>query len=151
MRIDVLPLEFTVCKLADFSEVDPDRPFTFTGRTDDERSLVCPAEDAPANALERVDGWIALRVSGQLDFSLVGVISEISSALADAGIPVFVISTFDTDYVLVRREHLDGAVRTLSDIGMDVTASGRIERSQPADQRHRTGYLGSPRTGGHDR
>ena len=71
MRIEVLPLEFTVCKLADFSEVDPDRPFTFTGRTDDERSLVCPAEDAPANALERADGWGAIRVSGQLDFSLV--------------------------------------------------------------------------------
>ena len=56
MRIEVLPLEFTVCKVADFSEVDPDRPFTFTGRTDGERSLVCPAEDAPANALGRADG-----------------------------------------------------------------------------------------------
>lgn len=151
MRIEVLPLEFTVCKVADFSEVDLDRPFTFTGRTDGERSLVCPAEDAPANALGRADGWVALRVSGQLDFSLVGVISEISSALADAEIPVFVISTFDTDYVLVRREHIDGTVRTLSDIGMDVTGSDSFERSRPAGPRHRTGYLGSPRTGGHDR
>ena len=85
MRMEVLPTRFSVCKVADFTGVDPDRPFTFTARTDGERSLVCPEGDVPSNTLERADEWRALRVCGQLDFSLVGILSRISSALADAG------------------------------------------------------------------
>ena len=121
MRMEVLPTLFSVCKVADFKGVDPDRPFTFTARTDGERSLVCPEGDVPSNTLERADGWRALRVCGQLDFSLVGIVSRISSALADEGIPVFVMSTFDTDYVLVRGELLGRAAETLSAIGVDVS------------------------------
>ena len=83
--IECLPMEFSVCRVRDYSGVDIERPFTFTGRTDRERSLVCPTSDVPSDVMDREDGWRALRVSGTLDFSLVGIISRIAGVLSAAG------------------------------------------------------------------
>ena len=116
--IECLPMEFSVCRVRDYSSVDIEGPFTFTGRTDRERSLVCPI---PSDVMDREDGWRALRVSGTLDFSLVGIISRIAGVLSERGIPVFVISTYDTDYLLVRASALDEAVAELSYDGHEIT------------------------------
>ena len=77
--------------------------------TGKEISLVAETEYLPQGYVEREDGWRAFVVEGQLDFSLVGVLAGISSALAESGIPLFVISTYDTDYLLVKEGDYDAA------------------------------------------
>ena len=83
-------------------------------RTPDELSIVCSEDDVPP-AIERVErGFRAFAVRGPLPFDVVGVIASLTRPLAEAGIPVFVLSTFDTDYVLVREERLAEASAELS-------------------------------------
>ena len=108
---------FSVCKVADYSGIDIDQPMVFTGRTDEEKSLVCPVELVPANTTERDDGWRAFRICGVLDFSLIGILAAISRVLADHKIGIFAISTYNTDYVLTKEENYDSAVLALKKAG----------------------------------
>ncbi len=117
MVLITLPHRLTVCKLAGTDQIDLRLPFFFAGRTADEVSLVCPEEDVPAGALRREDGWRALRVEGVLDFSLVGILSEITAVLAENGVGLFAVSTFDTDYILVKEKDLARAKEALSRAG----------------------------------
>ena len=96
---------------------DFDSDFIFVGKTDNELSVVCPTADLPTNAACRKDGWRAFRIVGTLDFSLVGVIAKISSLLSESGIPVFVVSTYNTDYVLVKKENEARTIEVLSGAG----------------------------------
>lgn len=91
-------------------------------RTPDECSVVCESRLVPAG-VSRVGPWRALKVAGPLDFDLVGVLSRLASPLAAAGISIFVVSTYDTDYLLVRDEALDDAVARLEDEGVVVRSS----------------------------
>jgi len=82
----------------------------------DELSVVCPEGRVPPGvALE--GGWRALRVEGPLDFALTGVLLCVAAPLARAAVPIFVLSTYDTDYVLVREDRLEDAVRSLAEAG----------------------------------
>ncbi len=110
---------FSVCKLRE-NEPFPEAPFVFTAVTDSERSLVCRAEDVPEKTLSREDGYGIIRFAGSLDFSLVGVLSRICTILADARIGIFAISTFDTDYILIKQTDIDRAVKLLSAHGYAV-------------------------------
>ena len=92
-----------------------------TVETDREISLVCETEDVPAGAVERVDGWKAFRVCGTLDFSLVGILSELSGILASNGIGLFAVSTYDTDYILVKEADLDRALAALAKAGDEIS------------------------------
>lgn len=123
MRIQKVPGDFSVCKVADYSQVNLDARFCFTGKTDEESSLVCLADDVPANATVVDAGWRAFRVVGPLDFSLVGILSRISAAIAEEGIGIFAISTYDTDYVLVKKENEDRALERLSQEGYEIADS----------------------------
>ena len=89
-----------------------------TGKTDEEKSLVCLTEDVPSNVIEREDGWRAFRIEGVLDFSLIGILAKIATLLAEEEIGIFVVSTFNTDYVLVKEEQEQKALETLSRMGM---------------------------------
>ena len=124
MKLEVLPQLFSVCKVADYGGVDLGAPFIFTGATDGEKSLVCPTVLVPANTIARSDGWRAFRVAGTLDFSLVGILAGLSKTLADAGIGIFAISTFDTDYILTKAEDFDRALAALRTEGHDVVPLG---------------------------
>ncbi len=117
MKLEVLPHDFTVCKVADYRGIDLAAPFVFTGATDAEKSLVCPTPLVPAATLSREDGWRAFRVAGPLDFALVGILARISGALAAEGIGLFAVSTFDTDYILVKAPDLDRALAALRAAG----------------------------------
>ena len=119
MRIELekLPWALTVCRTASLSDIGLDADFFFIGKTDEEVSLVCRTEDVPAGALEREDGWRGFRVKGPLDFSLVGVLSGLTSALAAAGIGLFAVSTFKTDYILVRETDFARAAEVLAAAG----------------------------------
>jgi uncharacterized protein len=91
-------------------------------QTTEERSVVCAEGDAPAGA--RVEsGWRVLRLVGPLAFDLVGVVASVTVPLAAAGIGVFVLSTFDTDLVLVKAGDLDRAVQALEGAGHRVTTA----------------------------
>lgn len=108
-----IPGAFTVCKPSSF--VWMDRPFHFLSRTDRELSLVCPTKDAPADCEAREDGWRGFRVDGVLEFSLVGILSRLTGALAAAGVPAFAVSTYDTDYLFVKEKDYDRARAALSE------------------------------------
>ncbi len=114
MRFDILSLSFSICRLHDISGIDFHAPFTFFGKTDTEFSLVCPTANVPPVTQECSSGWRGLRVCGQMDFSLTGVMAEIASTLAAASIPLFAVSTFDTDYVFLKAEHLERAKEALT-------------------------------------
>lgn len=108
---------FSVCKVTDYSEVDLNGEFVFTGKTDDELSLVCCTKKVPENTIERDDGWKMMRIQGVLDFSLIGILSKISTILAENKISIFAISTFNTDYILVKSENYDKALKALEAAG----------------------------------
>ncbi|OAI40482.1 amino acid-binding protein [Planctomycetaceae bacterium SCGC AG-212-D15] len=119
---------FSICRL------DPNAPlpswasgsFLSITRSPDELSIVCPAAVVPDGVgCER--GWRCLKVQGPFDFSVVGVVASIIGPLAEAGVSVFVVSTFDTDYLLVKQERLERAVEVLRKAGHTVAVSPSAE------------------------
>lgn len=120
MVIERLNCDFSVCKVTDYSLAELNNEFCFIGKTDNEKSLVCLTADVPSDTTDRVDGWKAFRIRGTLDFSLVGILARISAILAEHKIGIFAISTFDTDYVLVKKENFAKASSVLKDGGYTV-------------------------------
>ena len=120
MVLEKIEGEFTVCRLADAKDVDLGQEYCFAARTDEEISLVCRTADVPPHTLEREDGWRAFRIQGELNFSLIGILARISSLLAEAKIGIFVVSTYRTDYVLVKREQYEKALEVLARSGYTV-------------------------------
>ncbi len=93
-------------------------------RTQDEISVVCEEDAAPTVEHVRVEpDWRALEVVGPLDFSMVGVMSTLTAPLADVNVSVFVVSTYDTDYILVHAAALERAVDVLRAAGHSVHAA----------------------------
>lgn len=117
LTIEILDDDFSICKVADYSQVSFDIPFMFAACTDEERSLVCPTALTPANVTECENGWKVFRIVGTLDFSMIGIIAGITSLLAERKIGVFVVSTFNTDYVMIRKETVETALTVLSENG----------------------------------
>lgn len=120
VTIEALKPLLSVCKLEAGTALPLDAAFCFVGKTDQELSLVCPTERVPPNTLAREDGWRAFRVAGPLDFSLVGILAGLSTALREAGISIFALSTYDTDYILVKEERFSQALGVLEDTGCRV-------------------------------
>lgn len=120
MKLRIIDTEFSVCKVEDYSEIELSQPFVFTGATDEEKSLVCPTALVPSNTTEREDGWKAFRIEGVLDFSLIGILSKISTLLAENGIGIFAISTFNTDYVLTKTKDFERAIKALESAGYEI-------------------------------
>lgn len=120
MRIERLSPDFSVCRVKDFSGVDISGDFVFTAKTDEEFSLVCPTDIVPENVIEREDQWTGFRIVGVLDFSLIGILAKVSSVLAAEGISIFALSTFNTDYILVKRENAEDACNVLSKAGYEL-------------------------------
>lgn len=81
-------------------------------RTPDELSAVCSQDNIPGNIKCERD-WRILKVEGTLDFSLIGILASISTILAQKGISIFAVSTYDTDYILVKNKDIDNAVEAL--------------------------------------
>lgn len=122
MVLEILPYSLTVCKVSHVRDINLEAGFFFVGRTDSEISLVCKTEDIPPGATERVDGWKGFRVRGTLDFSLVGILSDLSGILASKGIGLFAVSTYDTDYILVREGDFVRAAEAFTDAGHEIGA-----------------------------
>ena len=120
MYLKVLPYDLTVCKTADTAALDLTREFYFIAKTDEELSLVCRTADAPACTTAREDGWRGFRIEGTLDFSLVGILSKLSGILAENQIGLFAVSTYNTDYILVKEENFERALEALAAEGYTV-------------------------------
>ena len=121
MELKKLEHLLTVCKVETVADIDMSSEFYFIGKTDEEISLVCKTEDTPAHTLERDDGWRGFRIQGVLDFSLIGILSRLSGILADNKIGIFAVSTYNTDYILVKDNDFEKALNVLSEAGYTVT------------------------------
>ncbi|MBR1864349.1 MAG: ACT domain-containing protein [Ruminococcus sp.] len=120
MKLEKLGPEFTVCKLTSLEGVRLGE-FCFLGRTDEEISLVCPTQETPENTTHRDGGWRGFRITGQLEFSLIGILSRISGILAGEKIGIFAVSTYNTDYILVKEENFERALDALAKSGYEIT------------------------------
>jgi hypothetical protein len=121
MNIEVVDGDFSVCKVEEIKDIRFDDSVCFFGKTDQELSLVCQGGSEPQSATEVEYGWRAIRVKGQIDFSAVGVLAKITGILAQNGISVFAVSTYNTDYVFVKAESLPAAIEALSKGGFYTT------------------------------
>ena len=120
MLLEILDMDLTICKLSSVDKIDLAGEIFFVGKTDEEISLVCKTDDVPVNTIEREDGWKGFRIQGILDFSMIGVLSKISGILADHKIGIFVVSTYNTDYVLVKKDNFEMAMKALSSEGYEI-------------------------------
>ena len=120
MEIKKIHKDFSVCKVIDYSLVNINAEYTFIGKNDEEKSLVCITSDVPSNIIERDDGWKGFRIQGVLDFSLIGILAKISGILADNDIAIFAISTYNADYILIKKENYQKAINTLNDAGYKI-------------------------------
>lgn len=117
MRLEILNNRWAVCKLPETENIPLDETFLFVGKTDREISLVCDEWSVPRDVIACEKGWRCFRVDGQMDFSVTGVIAGIAGHLARHEIPLFVISTYDTDYILVKEACFPRAVHVLGSAG----------------------------------
>ncbi|MFL5342847.1 MAG: ACT domain-containing protein [Gemmataceae bacterium] len=124
LNLVILTPALAICRLpadADLPVWAADGPFTSLTRTSEELSIVCSQDGIP-DELTCDRDWRCLRVAGRLDFALVGVLAVLTAPLADAGVSVFAISTFNTDYLLVKGRDLDRAAEALRQAGHEVRA-----------------------------
>ena len=120
MELRKLEYDLTVCKVETLANINMTADFFFLGKTDEELSLVCRTEAVPAKTIARDDGWKGFRIQGILDFSLIGILSKLSGILADNGIGIFAVSTYNTDYILVKEENFDRALKVLAAEGYKI-------------------------------
>jgi hypothetical protein len=119
LTLRVLPGSFAVCRLPAEATLPSDvteEPFFSITRTAEELSLVCRSGAVPLDSAGRMQveaGWRMLKVEGPLDFALTGVLATLTAALAHRGISVCALSTFDTDYLLVKEDRMEAALEAL--------------------------------------
>jgi hypothetical protein len=127
IELEVVDVRLAVCRFDAHAAVpawlERSTGFVSTTRTADELSVICDHDIVPAGV--RTEGpWRAFRVRGPLVMTLIGVVASLANPLADAGISIFALSTFDTDYILVHEPELDAAVAALTGAGHSVDGSG---------------------------
>ncbi|MCO5495887.1 ACT domain-containing protein [Enterococcus innesii] len=115
MKLTLLEPSFSVIRV---KNIDPSMlkivPLFFA-QTSEELSLVLPTTNVPSETINREDGWKAIKIIGVLDFSMIGIIARISSLLAEESISIFALSTFNTDYILIKEHQVEQARTVLTD------------------------------------
>lgn len=117
MKLEFLEGKFSICKLPNCEFVNWEKEFLHFSKTDNEISLLCQTEATPVNAINAEHGYVGFRVKGSLDFALTGILSPIAGILAEAAIPIFVVSTYDTDYIFIKEVDVKKAKILLLDNG----------------------------------
>lgn len=116
-QLEVLPNVYSMCKIEDVSFVPNKESFLFLAITDEEISLVCKTKDVPQHTLTREDDWRLFRVVGTINFSVIGILSHISGILAEESISIVALSTFNTDYIMIKSDMFDKALGFLKENG----------------------------------
>ncbi|WP_315122145.1 ACT domain-containing protein [uncultured Clostridium sp.] len=122
LRMSLLEETFGVCRLEkneNIPEWCKDGEFYSITKTMDELSIVCNLQNIPED-IKCEKPWKALKVEGPLDFSLIGILASISRLLAERCISIFAISTYDTDYILVKEKDINKAIDALSNEGYKI-------------------------------
>jgi uncharacterized protein len=125
LKYRILPQRLVVCQLPAGARVPAwalQGEFFCVAGTEDEVSMVCE-ERQVADGVRAEKGWVGLKLEGPFPFAMTGVLTSFLQPLAEAGIPVFAVSTFNTDYVLIKREHLEQAVKSLGEAGHERVGS----------------------------
>jgi hypothetical protein len=115
LTMKILNEKYGVCRLHKtelISEWAQNGDFFSITRTSDELSIVCSQNNIP-NEVKCEKDWRILKIEGPLDFSLIGILASISTILAQKGVSIFAISTYDTDYILVKNKDMDNAKESL--------------------------------------
>src|SRR5262245_58085391 len=124
LTLTVLPERYAICRLdanAQLPQWASSGEFVSMSRQPDELSVVCLEFNVPSD-VECEPGWRVLKCEGPLDYSLPGIIASLAEPLADAGVPIFPIATHETDYILVKEQHLQIAINALTSYGHAVRA-----------------------------
>jgi len=124
----VLSETLAVCQLAPGSPVPQwavGEGFFCLTQTADELSIVCEENRVPAGVRVERD-WKALKLQGPFPFAITGVLTSFLQPLAEARVPIFAVSTFDTDYVLMKRDKVDAAIKALAAIGHELVDSSDL-------------------------
>lgn len=124
LALSLLPGRYAVAQLPADSALPawwPSTGMRHAGWTDDELSLVCEEAHVPGN-VRCQRGWRMFKLQGPFDFALTGILKAVLDPLAAAGIGIFALSTYDTDYVLVQAPRLDEALSALRDAGYRIDA-----------------------------
>jgi hypothetical protein len=119
MLLHLLPGTFNVCRLPPTSAIPSwaiHSSFFSISKTTEELSIVCTSEEVPEGVLCEKD-WIVYKVKGPLDFSLTGILASIAVPLAQAQIPIFAISTYNTDYILIKQHFQKKGTEALKKAG----------------------------------
>lgn len=133
LDLEVLPGLLAVCRLpagCPLPEWLAGGTLTSITHSADETSIVCDASVVPPDVTVE-SGWRAIRVSGSLDFGLTGILLSVAQPLAAAGVSIFALSTYDTDYVLVKESALPEAVEALSSAGHRIRQGASDKRIDP--------------------
>jgi hypothetical protein len=122
LRLEIVPGTYAVCRLAAAEPVPgwaASGPFVSVTRTEAELSVVCPEGAVPAG-VRKEPGWRCLRVVGPLGFGMTGVLASLAGPLASSGVSIFVVSTYDTDYLMVQHRDLERGKDALERAGHTV-------------------------------
>ena len=128
LTLDLVPGSYAICRWAPEEPLPPwvmEGEFFSVTRTPAELSAVCDVAALPPGVKAEAP-WLMLAVRGPLDFNITGVLAGLATPLATAGISIFAISTYDTDYVLVRSADFDRAVRALREAGHSISESSLL-------------------------
>jgi hypothetical protein len=124
MTLILDPQEYIICRLSPDTQAAniwlPLEGFWSLTRTEEETSLVMQAGNLLPNDAVVESGWRLLRVAGKLDFGLVGVLARLTAVLAEAGVSIFALSTYDTDYLLFKEQQRELALQALQNAGYTV-------------------------------
>ena len=124
LKFMVLKGSFGVCRLPKNSSIPNwpyNRVFFSITKTDEELSIVCPQENIPGD-VKVEKRWTVLKVEGPLDFSLTGILANLATILAKGGVSIFAVSTYDTDYILVKEKNMAKASELLKKAGFKLTS-----------------------------
>jgi hypothetical protein len=119
MNLHYLPGEYSICSLTPeepLPDWDIGEGFYAYVRTDEEQSIICQTSQVPPGITQEAD-WCCFAVEGPLEFSQVGVLADLLHPLASAGVPVFVVSTYQTDYIMIKQEQQDTARKAWNKAG----------------------------------
>ncbi len=121
MNIELIKEEFSIIKVNDISVVDFNKNFLFLGKTDEEISVVCSMNTDISGVIAREDGFVAFRFQGEIDFGKIGILAKISTLLAQNNVGIFAISTYNTDYILVKKHDFSKVLGLLLQNNYEVT------------------------------
>lgn len=114
MELVVMKEELSVFQVTDLNQIDLNIRPLFIGATDEENSVVAPTKAVPSETIQREDDWRGFKIEGVLDFALVGILAKITGILAEEKISVFALSTYNTDYVLIKSNDFEAALAALA-------------------------------------